>query len=202
MIIIGLCGGSGSGKSLLCRFLAEQDIPTFDCDAAYHVMISRDSAVSRELISVFGEEIRGAEGGINRSRLAEIVFSESNGAALRRLNEITHRHVKERCLAWLAETRAQGAVAAVVDAPLLFEAGFEAFCDLTVAVVAPREMRISRIMARDGIDLAAAERRVASQTADETLAGKVNFVLRNDGDEAGFRRRAEQLLQKIKESNL
>ncbi len=200
MITIGLCGGSGSGKSLLCRILAEHGVPTFDCDAAYHEMISGDSAVTRELISVFGEEIRGESGGIDRPRLAGIVFSQNGNEALQRLNEITHRHVRALCLSWLAEASERGAPAAIVDAPLLFEAGFEKFCDLTVAVIAPREMRISRITERDSIDRAAAERRIAAQTADEALEKKVDLVLRNDRDEAAFRHQAQQLLQRIKES--
>ena len=199
MITVGLCGGSGSGKTLLCGILKEQGISAYDCDAAYHEMISSDSPVTRELVSVFGEGILSEGGGIARSRLAEIVFSKENGEALRRLNEITHRHVKEHCLAWLDGMRKHGAAAAVVDAPLLFEAGFDVFCDLTVALIAPREARIARITERDGIDRSSAERRLDSQASDEVLRQRADLILRNDGDEASLRRQAEQLLLKIKE---
>ena len=199
MVTVGLCGGSGSGKGTLCRFLAEYGLPSFDCDAVYHEMISRDSEVTEELVSVFGRDIRAEGGGIDRRRLSATVFAPGREDALRTLNEVTHRHVRLACLSWLAEQREKGSLAAIVDAPLLFEAGFECFCDLTVAVVAPREQRIARIMLRDGIDRAAAERRIDAQIPDPELIRLADVVIENASDEAALHLQAKSLIQIIEE---
>ena len=199
MLTLGLCGGSGSGKSLLCEILSEHGIPTFDCDAVYHGLISKDSAVTRELVACFGDAIRAQGGGIDRRALSEIVFSDSSGGSLQKLNEITHRHVMLECKKWLSEMQRAGKQAAAVDAPLLFEARFEVICDLTVAVTAPRELRLQRITSRDGISRADAERRIDAQLSDAELEERVDLVIRNVGTEEKLREQAEQLLNLIKE---
>ena len=201
MVTVGVCGGSGSGKGVLCRILEENGVPVFDCDAVYHELIAADSAVTRELISLFGEEIRAEQGGIDRRRLSEIVFALERADALRCLNEVTHRHVRLVALSWLQKRRDEGKEAAVVDAPLLFESGFDALCDLTVAVIAPRELRISRIMKRDRITREAAQKRVNAQISDAELCRRADTVIQNGGDEAMLRLAAEKLMNMIKEKH-
>ncbi len=197
MVTVGLCGGSGSGKGTLCAIFGEMGIPSFDCDAVYHGMISSDSEVTQELAEVFGSEILSPIGGVDRRRLAAIVFSPERRDALKTLNEITHRHVKSACFSWLDEMRKAGCAAVIVDAPLLFESGFDSFCDMTVALTASRETRIARITARDGIGREAAEKRIDAQIGDAELARLSDTVIENNGGKAELRLSAEALLNKI-----
>ena len=198
MITIGLAGGSGSGKGYVSSRLLAEGIPSFDCDAVYHEMISHDTKVSRELISEFGPAVANADGGIDRAKLRTVVFADGAEAMRLRLNEITHRHVKEACLSWLDDMRGSGYIAAIVDAPLLFESGFDVFCDLKVSVIASEEIRVNRIMLRDGIPKDVAIRRIRAQMDEEQLRQNSDFVIVNNGDESALSSQIRQLLNMIR----
>lgn len=198
MLTIGLAGGSGSGKGYVCRLLLAEGIPAFDCDAVYHKMISGDSEVSRELINVFGPEVGKPNGGIDRAALRAIVFADGADSKRIQLNEITHRYVRGACQAWLDEMRLRGCIAAVVDAPLLFESGFDAFCDLKVAVIASEEIRVNRIMLRDGIPRDAAILRMGLQMEEQELRRRSDFVIVNDGDSAALTEQIRQLMNTVR----
>ncbi len=197
MHIIGICGGSGSGKGYLSRRLAEAGIPVYDCDAEYHRMISCDSPVTREIASAFGEAVLDAGGGISRSALRDHVFAHDGEEKRLLLNRIAHAHVKEDCLKWAKEKRRAGSSVVAVDAPLLFEAGFDAFCDMIVAVTAPLELRIERITKRDGIDPQAALRRMQTQIPDEVLVCRADFVFQNNSDPNAFEASFSELMTRI-----
>ncbi len=196
MKIIGLCGGSGSGKGTVAAMLAEYGALHIDTDAVYHGLTSGSSACLDELVSEFGEGILAEDGSLDRRALSKIVFADGGGEALGRLNSISHRHV-------LAEVRriiaaSEGKYTDVlVDAPLLYESGFDAECDFVVAVIAPKEERIRRIMARDGVSEEAAARRIAAQTDDATLASRADFVINNGGDLASLEAAAKCLADRI-----
>jgi dephospho-CoA kinase len=198
MITIGLAGGSGSGKGFISAKLLDNGIPSFDCDAVYHGMISHDSEVTRELISEFGPAVESNDGGIDRTALRTAVFADGAESKRKRLNEITHKHVKVACLKWLDEMRAKGCFAAIVDAPLLFESGFDAFCDFKVSVVASEEIRVNRIIIRDALTKDAALRRIRSQMNEEQLRQRSDFVIVNNGDESALSEQIRQLLNKIR----
>ena len=198
MVTIGLAGGSGSGKGYVCKQLLAEGIPSFDSDAVYHEMISMDSEVTRELICAFGPAIGLPSGGIDRAALRDIVFAEGAKAKRERLNEITHRHVRIACLAWLSEMREKGCSAAVIDAPLLFESGFDELCDLKVSVIAGEEIRINRIMLRDGIPRDAAILRMSLQMTERELQSRSDFVIVNDGDSEALCAQIRQLMNMIR----
>ena len=198
MVIIGLAGGSGSGKGYVSAKLFAEGIPSFDCDAVYHGMISHDSEVSRELISTFGSTVGNSDGGIDRAALRTVVFADGAEALRLKLNEITHRHVKSACLGWLEEMRSQGCYAAIVDAPLLFESGFDAFCDLKVSVIASEEIRVNRIILRDALPKEAALRRIHAQMDEAQLRQRSDFVIVNNGDESALTEQICQLLNMIR----
>lgn len=199
IVTVGLAGGSGSGKGHLSEALGSFGIPSFDCDAIYHSMIESDSPVSRELVAEFGERIRKENGGIDRPRLADLIFAPGGESKRARLNEITHRHILCECRSWLERCAASGKRAAMIDAPLLFESGFDRLCDLTVAVIAPPEIRIERICRRDGIEADSAKRRIAAQISDEELMTRADLVFWNDGDSKAFSEQIKNLIKKIEE---
>lgn len=184
MLRIGLTGGSGSGKSTAARIFASCGAKIVDADAVYHSLVSAPSACVSELASVFGKDILSPNGGLDRKKLAGIVFADSPEAkaSLARLNEITHRYVRLECERLIDSYEQSGEAMVVLDVPLLFESGFDRICDVTVAVLAPRPARLARIMARDGIDETAAAARLASQPNDDFYRERAQFLLNNDGE--------------------
>ena len=186
MIVLGVTGPSGSGKSLVSRAFRTMGSPVLDADAVYHSLIDRETPCTRALAEVFGNEILSDSGGVDRRRLSAIVFcgGEREKERLALLNKITHPFVLEGCYLWLEEQRCAGADAVVLDAPLLIESGLHQKCDHVIAVLAPQALRTSRIMERDGLTTAEAESRIAAQKDDEFYRNQADFLFVNDGDSA------------------
>ena len=131
----------------------------------------------------FGEEIISTDGSLNRKALGKIVFTGDGAKSrLARLNEISHKFILDEARARLTEYQKQGVKAAIVDAPVLFESGFNTECDVIVAVLADKEVRVNRIMLRDGIDRESAISRINSQLTDEWLASHADYVIENNSD--------------------
>ena len=181
MKVIGLCGGSGSGKGVASTAFADLGVPVIDTDAIYHTMISEPSECTAELESYFGPSVINESGGLNRRALAEIVFATGAEDKLKMLNSIAHRHILGEARRLLSLYRERGCSAAVVDAPLLFESGFYAECDAVVAVIADRDTRIERIIARDAITREAAIKRIDAQRGEDFLREHADYVLENNG---------------------
>lgn len=197
MKVIGLCGGSGSGKGTLAAMLSEGGFLHIDADAVYHEITSGDSPCLRAMTEAFGRDIISPSGALDRRALASVVFADGAKEKLSLLNSISHRYVLEeirkRIIA--AEGKYHGAI---VDAPLLFESGFNTECDFIVSVIAPKELRISRISERDGIDRDAAERRINAQLDDEFLRLHSDIIITNDKDTAALYEQAQDLINRLK----
>ena len=196
MLVIGLAGGSGSGKGTVSSYFRKYGIPVFNCDASYHSSNSRNGQATRELVQEFGIKILNDKGKIDRRALFSVAFADPKSRE--RLNEITHRLILERLHRWLLKKERMGVFAVVIDAPLLFEAGLDRECDRTVAVTAPRELRVQRIVRRDGISREEAEERISAQIPDEELRRRADCVLDNDGNLAKLQKQVEAFLNNIK----
>lgn len=171
--IIGVTGGSGSGKSTLSRELERRGWLFLDCDAIYHDLLKRDLSLLDAIEGRFPGTV--VDGGLDRKKLGAIVFADEN--ALLDLNAITHAAVKTEVL-----RRLEGCeTGAVIDAIGLFEGGLAELCDITVAITAPEEMRIQRLMARDGISEDYARSRIAAQHSDDWFRDRCDYTLVNDG---------------------
>ena len=190
MLTIGLTGPSGAGKGLVASLFAGYGVPSIDTDAVYHALLVPPSACLDELVERFGRSILTPDGTLDRRALAAVVFAPGHEDELRDLNRITHRHVLDEARRRLAVYRVEGKDAVLVDAPQLFESGFDAECDFVLAVLAPRELRMERIMARDHLDEARAVARLDAQKSDEFFHEHADAVLVNDG-------RAEELADDI-----
>ena len=202
MKIIGLCGGSGSGKSTVAAFFVERGVPAVDADAVYHALISHKTPCLDALCDAFGSEILAADGSLDRKRLGGIVFSGEGCEERRRLlNEISHRYVLQEVRRLAGEYEKQGYPAILFDAPLLLESGFDRECAALVCVVADRQTRIARVMARDGISEEAASRRIAAQIPDEELIRRSDDCIRNDGDVAALEEQVENIIKKYIKEN-
>lgn len=194
MKIVGLTGGSGTGKGTVAKIFAEYGIPSVDTDAVYHELLENDRALNSELAAAFGAGILGEDGKVNRKLLAATVFGKENTPALlHTLNQITHKYVMSETKKRLAEY-ANTAPAALIDAPLLFEAGLDAWCEEVIGVLADRERRILRVIGRDGIDRAAAIWRIDAQPDDNFFRERCNIVLENNGDLAQLKEKVRKIL--------
>lgn len=196
MKIIGLCGGSGSGKGCVCDILMQYGFAIFDTDKIYHELLASDGALAFELVSAFGDGIL-TNGNIDRKKLGAIVFSDKSGEKLRTLNGISHKHILNAVRRGISEADKLGKSVSVVDAPVLFESGFDKECDFTVAVVSDKEKRISRIVLRDSISRCEAERRINSQIDDERLTSLCDYTIFNNGDLCDLKCEVSRIVDEI-----
>lgn len=173
MYKVGVTGGIGSGKSTVCKLLAEYGVAVYDSDSKAKELMAGDEALRKALSEAFGEECYNAEG-LNRAYLAEKVFG--NKEALAKLNSIVHPAVKADFRAW-AEMQRSAYV--VLESAILFESGFDSEVDTTIAVLAPMEERLRRTVSRDGSDRAAVEARMAHQMSDDELHAKAKRTIVN-----------------------
>lgn len=177
-MIIGITGGTGCGKTTLLNIIAEKGGLILDCDAIYHQLLTTDAALLGAIEARFPGTVE--QGTLQRKKLGAIVFSDE--AALLDLNRITHSAVKAEVLRRLESAPKLAAI----DAIALFEGGLAELCDITVAVTAPTEVRIQRLMARDGISEAYARSRIAAQHKEEWFWEHCQYVLENDGTQSQF----------------
>ncbi|MBE6685716.1 MAG: dephospho-CoA kinase [Ruminococcaceae bacterium] len=181
MLTIGLTGTSGSGKGYLYQYLFGEDVAFCDTDSLYHSMISRPGECVDALKKEFGDVVVNNRGGIDRNALASIVFNDTE--KLEALNRITHTLILERIRQAVFMAQLQNIKYFYVDAPLLFESGFDKECDFTVGVTAPLEIRVKRVMERDGITLKKALERFKNQKDDSFFRENCDFTVINDGRE-------------------
>ncbi len=188
-MILGITGGTGCGKTTLLNVLKERGAVVLDCDAIYHELLTRDAS----LLAAIEERFPGTveDGVLQRKKLGNLVFSDKN--ALLDLNRITHAAVKREVLRRLGEKPALAAI----DAIALFEGGLAGLCDVTVAVTAPVEDRVRRLMRRDGIPEDYARRRIAAQPDESWFREKCGFVLENTGSASEFRENCLAFLRGI-----
>lgn len=202
MKLIGLCGGSGSGKGALSRIFSEYGIPTVDTDAVYREITSQDSECMRELVREFGSAVALPSGALNREELRRAVFfAEDRDLSRQKLNKITHSFILDESRRRLSQYAKEGIEIAAIDAPLLFESGIDRECDVTVAVTSDREKRIERICRRDGISREAAEARINTQICDGELSRLADFTIVNNSSIEDLREKACELIAKIKQIN-
>lgn len=179
--ILGLTGPSGAGKGVLAQRLHDaHGFVWIDTDAVYHALTSAPSPCLDELQSAFGTGII-KQGALDRPALASIVFAKDAKDKLELLNRITHKHVMEKSRRQIDAARQSGARGAVLDAPLLFEAGADALCTHTAAVLADRAVRLHRIITRDGLTEQAAQKRLDAQKSDDFYRQRADFVIYNNG---------------------
>ena len=179
MITIGITGGTGCGKTTALEVIRELGGIVLDCDAIYHDLLKTDATLLNAIEDRFPGTV--TDGSLDRKKLGAIVFSDEK--ALRDLNRITHSAVKKKVMELLA---AQPRLAAI-DAIALFESGLASLCDVTVAVTAPEEVRIARLMARDGISEEYARLRISAQRPQAEFSSLSNHTLENNGTQAQFR---------------
>lgn len=170
-MIVGITGGTGCGKTTLLDVIREQGGLVLDCDAIYHHLLATDASLLAAIENRFPATVE--DGVLQRKKLGAIVFS--NEKALEDLNNITHTAIKNEVLRQL-ESKPK---LAAIDAIALFESGLSDLCDVTVAVTAPEEVRVQRLMARDAISREYAQNRIRAQHKGHWFREHCDYVLEN-----------------------
>ncbi len=194
MKIIGLTGGTGSGKGFVSERLKARKAYVIDADAVAHEIIEKGRPAYKEIVDYFGSEILDENGNIFRRKLGNIVFSDKDKLAF--LNSCTHKYINMEIMRIIEEVKPQTNVysAIIIDAPLLAEAGLVDICDDIWVVYADSEVRVKRIMERDSISEEQARNRIASQRSWEEYKELGAVIIDNSSDDENVERQLDALL--------
>ena len=200
-MFVGLCGRSGSGKGYIAKMFANRGIPSIDTDRVYRDMTGPSASLSpcmKELVERFGEAVAAEDGSLNRAVMRSYVFGPENREALQDLNRITHAHILNQTMVEADKLKEQGADIILIDAPLLYESGFDKKCCVVVCVIAPEEVLIERIMKRDNIGREDAEIRLRTQKSVEELTEKADYVIENDAEKDVLQERVDAVIADLR----
>ena len=195
MKLVGLTGGIGSGKSTVARHFRSHGVPTVDADTLARQAVAPGSAALAKIASVFGKELLDAEGALNRPVLGTLVFRDSEARA--RLDEIVHPQVRRLFEVAVAQQRAAGTRLMLYELPLLFEKNLEQQFDTTIVVAVTPETQLKRVRRRDGLDAAAAQRRIDAQLPLEDKIRRADYVLWNESSEESLVEPVRELIKKM-----
>lgn len=193
MLVIGLTGGSGSGKSTAAGFIRENGIKVIDADVIARRITEKGSSALSELVSAFGEEILLSDGSLDRRAMADRIFADKDARNI--LESIVTKGVVKRIGELIEEERQAGAPVLVIDAPTLFETGADSLCDVVWLVTAPENSRLERLSERDGISTESIRARMAGQLSDEEKAARSDVVIENDSNLEDLKNKVERLLK-------
>ncbi len=187
--IVGVTGGTGAGKSVLSAELEKYGAKVIDADKISRQVTAVGGSAFDEIVNCFGKEILTTDGEIDRKALGSIVFGDSEKLEL--LEKITHKHIFEEMQFQLNNCNEE---VVVLDVPLLFSCDFPIKCNITIAVIADPEIRLRRIMDRDGITEDAALARMKNQLSNERYQKLADICFENNNDMEKVKRFAKNIL--------
>ena len=197
MRLIAITGGIGSGKSMVSRIVQVMGYQVYDCDSRAKALMMQDEEVRRLLTDAFGDETYLADGSLNRVHLAEVAFADDDSRA--RLNGIVHPATARDMSRWAEEQQSNGATIAFVETALLRTAGLDRLMNEVWHVTAPEEVRIQRVMARNGLTASQVKSRIAAQAVEETVSAEEHPLV-NDGN-TSLMAQVMQLINQNKSTN-
>jgi dephospho-CoA kinase len=192
---IGLTGGIATGKSYVRAKFEELGIPTIDADTLAREAVAPDSAGLAAVVERFGPDVLDASGGIDRRKLAALVFADS--AARRDLERIIHPFVRQQAEAWFRRLDPVRHRFAIADIPLLFETGGNRDYDAVIVTASAPELQVRRVIDRDRVTESEARQRLAAQLPIEEKVRRADYVIRTDGTFEETDRQIRQILAKL-----
>ena len=176
MIKLGITGGIGSGKSIVCKVFSLLDVPVYNADIWAKILMNKDLDIKKQMISLFGHEIYDDFGCLNKSKLRSLIFN--NQANRKKVNNIVHPVVENHFLQWCNQHAGEKYI--IKESAILFESSHHKNMDIILTVTAPENNRINRITARDSIKKELVLKIIESQTSDSFKAEKSDYVICND----------------------
>lgn len=195
MLVFGITGGSGSGKSSASERFRENGIYVIDADKTAREVVRQVEPCLEELVKELGGEILNDDGGLNRRKTGDIVFSDKKKLDI--LNRITHKYIQKALEDQLNKIDTD---IAAVDGAVIIGSPVEKMCSFLVSVMADKEIRLARIMARDNISREAALKRIESQPSDEFYIANSRYLLYNNISKENLNIEVDKLAKTIKES--
>jgi len=194
MMVIGLTGSIGMGKTTVAQLFRRHGVPVYDADRAVHGLSARGGRAVPAIARVFPGVV--IDGAVDRKKLGALVFGDDE--ALKRLEAILHPLVAEQRQAFLRRMRARRKAAVVLDIPLLFETGNDALADLIVVVSAPAFLQTARVMKRPGMSAEKLAGILSHQMPDGEKRRRADLVVRTGGGKRAALRQIDRLLIKLK----
>jgi dephospho-CoA kinase len=191
MLVIGLTGSIGTGKSEAARQLEALGASIISADQVGHEAYTPDTEAWEQVVAAFGDEILGDDGEIDRRKLGTIVFSDSG--RLDKLNQIMHPRMARMVADQIEDLRTQGVDVVVVEAALLFEAGWDSLVEEVWVTDSPEQMVIERLKKRNGLSEEEARKRISSQMDRSERLERSDYVIDNSGDMAGLESAIKEL---------
>ncbi len=191
MLVIGLTGGIGTGKSQVASILGELGAVIINADLVGHEAYQPHTETWRKIVEAFGEEVLAPGGAVDRKKLGAIVFSDPE--ALRRLNAIVHPRMYEMLRERIEECRAQGRGVVVVEAAILLEANWTPLVNEVWVVTAPEEQVVQRTQSRSNLDAEAIRARIRAQMPQPERVRHADVVIANDGTLDQLRTKVQQI---------
>lgn len=192
--VIGLTGQSGAGKSTVSGIIRSFGIPVIDCDKISHKVSDFPEFLS-EMSEAFPECVD--ESGLMRKKLGTIVFNDHE--RLREYGRIIFPYIRSEIFRKIGEYEAKGEKLVVLDAPTLFESGMDSVCKAVISVVAPLDIKLKRVLERDGIPVEFAKSRLSSQFSEKYFFDRSDWVIENTGDLDSLSEKVTELVLKIRE---
>uniref|UniRef100_UPI0032171F69 dephospho-CoA kinase n=1 Tax=uncultured Draconibacterium sp. TaxID=1573823 RepID=UPI0032171F69 len=177
-LIVGITGGIGSGKSVVCSVFKLLGVPVFEADLEAKRLINSSTEIKNGLIDLFGNDIYTQNDTIDRKKLAGIIFNDE--VQLKKVNELIHPVVRSEFQKWVQK---QNVPYVVHEAAILFESGFYKMMDFTILVSAPEQMRIKRVSSRDNVTAEQVKERIDKQWPNEKKRKLATIEIKNDNKE-------------------
>ncbi len=197
VLVVGLTGQTGAGKTTVSEIFAERGFEIINADLVARKVVEPNSPCLAELCDCFGNGILLPDGSMNRKKVAEIAFSDPCKTEI--LGSTMFPYITNEILSEIRRFAAKGKRYILMDAPTLFESHADDFCQLVLSVLANPDTRRSRIIARDGLTVEQAEKRMNAQLSEEYFKTHSDFVIYNDEDAAQLRAVTLEVIEKVQE---